>query len=103
MDWPLVNVLLICILSFSSITLYDRPAEIFHPISLTEKHKLFLKLAVDFPEFSSSRPDDTLLTELFADGQVRLREDRPGLLISSTSWTEDEDFSILLDALDGNL
>ncbi|KAI9565178.1 hypothetical protein GHT06_008955 [Daphnia sinensis] len=83
-----------------AITLYDRPAEIFQPVSLSEKHELFLKLGKDYHEFSSSRPDDTLLTERFADGQVRLREDRPGLLISSTSWTEDEDFSILLDALD---
>jgi len=85
----------------SATTLYDRPAEIFRPISLFEKHELFLKLGKDYHEFSSSRPDDTLLTERFADGQVRLREDRPGLLVSSTSWTEDEDFSVLLDALDG--
>lgn len=41
----------------------------------------------------------TLFTTRSAEGVCELRRDRPALLVSSTSWTPDEDFSILLEAL----
>ena len=73
----------------------------FHPISVSEKHVLFQKLGQSYAEFSSPASDSTCVTEQLANGEVILSENRPGLLVSSTSWTEDEDFSILFDALEG--
>ncbi|PSN54085.1 hypothetical protein C0J52_03079 [Blattella germanica] len=80
-------------------TLYDRPPETFKTISVSESHKLFATLAKEYPMFGSNKDSaKTLFTEI-KDGEVVWRDDRPGLLVSSTSWTEDEDFSTLLSAL----
>lgn len=84
----------------TAVTLYDRPPKQFQPISVQEKHELIKSLAESYSLFSEDCEEgQTIFTQLERDGKISLRKTRPGLLISSTSWTEDEDFSILLDAL----
>uniref|UniRef100_A0A8D8PXL4 Chitobiosyldiphosphodolichol beta-mannosyltransferase n=2 Tax=Cacopsylla melanoneura TaxID=428564 RepID=A0A8D8PXL4_9HEMI len=68
-------------------TLHDRPPDRFRPTSRKEKHALFEKLSSDYPG---------LLDFVHLDEKDATY---PGLVVSSTSWTEDEDFSILFKAL----
>ncbi|XP_062294172.1 chitobiosyldiphosphodolichol beta-mannosyltransferase [Scomber scombrus] len=87
-------------------TLYDRPAAIFRETPPKLQHELFFRMADTHPQFRhSGREDGELERTVFSvrdltDDTVTLRAERPALLISSTSWTEDEDFSILLKALE---
>lgn len=84
--------------------LYDRPPKIFYPISIQEKHNWFFKISQEYPEFGCHDAEvmnnKTAFTQVM-NGVVESRGDRPGLLFSSTSWTEDEDFKILMEALQG--
>ncbi|KAJ7305700.1 hypothetical protein JRQ81_010066 [Phrynocephalus forsythii] len=93
-----------------AVTLYDKPASFFKETALSDQHTLFMKLAKDYPPFQAppiaepALPDaseKSAFTQLdIGSGNVAHRTGRPALLISSTSWTEDEDFSILLKALE---
>ncbi|XP_067121934.1 chitobiosyldiphosphodolichol beta-mannosyltransferase-like isoform X3 [Centruroides vittatus] len=84
--------------------LYDRPAPMFQPTNLQDKHSLLLKLENDYPILKSwgiaTTNEQTNFTEII-DGTVNEKSNRPALIVSSTSWTEDEDFDILLEALQG--
>ncbi|KAI5306472.1 hypothetical protein KEM56_000758 [Ascosphaera pollenicola] len=62
--------------------LYDRPAQIFQPLADSADRFAFL----------SSQVETTQYVQKIMDG-------RCALLVSSTSWTPDENFDILIDAL----
>jgi len=85
--------------NIKSSVLYDRPPDFFKETSVEEKHLLFQKLSKEYKEFAGDDNNSTLFTKC-VDGKVVYRPDRPAIIISSTSWTEDEDFSILLKALE---
>ncbi|KAH9688341.1 UDP-glycosyltransferase TURAN [Citrus sinensis] len=88
--------------------LYDQPPEFFHPTSLEEKHELFCRLNKILHQplgvqdcvsngMEGQKADETIFTSL-AGIDVFLKPNRPALVVSSTSWTPDEDFGILLEA-----
>lgn len=85
--------------------LYDRPPTHFRSISVEEKHNFFHRLQSEYGEFkadpsNASELEATRFSYRDTNGEAHLRDNRPAILVSSTSWTPDEDFSILLKALD---
>ena len=83
--------------------LHDRPPEFFRRLDEAERHALFRRLASQFadangnPLWPEAAWNDGGTPWTTAGGKGRV--DRPTLLVSSTSWTADEDFGVLLDAL----
>nr|CAD7459933.1 unnamed protein product [Timema tahoe] len=87
--------------AIGAVTLYDRPSPQFRQVSVYETHDLLQRLSTQYTELKDlQNPTRTVLTELTPEGLPAFRTDRPGVVVSSTSWTQDEDFSILLAALE---
>nr|XP_009678590.1 PREDICTED: chitobiosyldiphosphodolichol beta-mannosyltransferase isoform X5 [Struthio camelus australis] len=95
--------------SIKAVTLYDKPASYFKETPLELQHRLYMKLAKVYEPFKAqyvtesvnSSAERSAFTEMDdKNGCVIKTKGRPALLISSTSWTEDEDFSVLLKALE---
>ncbi len=86
--------------------LYDCPPAMFQRVSLAEQHSILMKLDKQLfencpREWTSFKNNSrqTLFTDYCDNNQYFPRLSRPALIVSSTSWTPDEDFGILLDAL----
>lgn len=78
--------------------LYDRPRNGFGPLDgANERHELFTELhrCAGVPMDG----DRTFATERSGGRDAVARDDRPAVVVSSTSWTPDEDFGMLLSAL----
>ena len=65
-----------------------------------DKHNFLNKFQNEFPQLYCSISNETLFTSFNeVSDNIELKKTSPIILVSSTSWTEDEDFQILLDAL----
>jgi len=96
----------------SVLVLYDRPPAMFHRCTLAETHSLLQRLQPSLAAdgigaclqqqlaAAAATPGCTLLTQQApgVQGAPGWRPGRPALVVSSTSWTPDEDFGILLAA-----
>ncbi|CAH8514016.1 unnamed protein product [Dicrocoelium dendriticum] len=87
---------------------YDRAPETFTPTTAANAHDLFIRLGTVYPclqdpDGSVRRTRFTEITALpaaFGGSQPQWRRDRPVLVVSSCSWTPDDDFTMAIDAMD---
>jgi beta-1,4-mannosyltransferase len=89
--------------------LHDRPPPHFKRTDSMHIHELYHRLGpllapalpTTFAPKSATSFAESMFTRVSgANSFPTLAEDRPALVVSSTSWTADEDFSVLIEALD---
>lgn len=96
-------------LKYPIYVLHDRPPQMFKPMSIEQKHDFFVRMKSTYTQFEEEIcprilhedcKDNSRFTTLDCINDSYIYQNkRPALIMSSTSWTEDEDFTILLDAL----
>ena len=90
--------------------LHDRPPAFFRRLAERERHELLLRIRPQLDVGLHGAPlggadghgywgDDLTPWTRGEGGAVCRREGAPAIIVSSTSWTPDEDFSLLVDAL----
>ncbi|CDW53698.1 chitobiosyldiphosphodolichol [Trichuris trichiura] len=79
-------------------TFHDRPFDAFAPLSINGQHDFLTLMAKRYAEFRIDEHESRFTFEQ-QDGTCVKRTDRPCILLTSTSWTPDEDFGLLLEAL----
>ena len=80
----------------ATCVLYDRAPAHFRRATLPAAHSLFTRME---GVWSANGTAKTPFTEATGDGTIVRRPGRPALLVTSTSWTPDEDIGMLLNAL----
>lgn len=97
--------------NINSITLYDKPPYHFKQLTIQQQHTLWMKLETNelynniqsiyqFFNITYTGSNSTLFTLVDETNDTIIkRSNRPAIIISSTSWTSDEDFNILLQSL----
>ncbi|UJR25507.1 hypothetical protein I4U23_006853 [Adineta vaga] len=81
--------------------LYDKPTSQFHVLKNEEKHQILMKMNTkyQYEPFQGKSNNSSRFTHEDEHNNIVFLPDRSAILVSSTSWSEDENFALLFDAL----
>lgn len=84
--------------------MYQRSRALFETIVFHYFCILSCSLSQNYPQLRnlSGSTEGTIFTEVTnsSKGSCQWRSDRPALVVSGCSWTPDDDFTVLMEALD---